>query len=267
MSAAPRSCLYFGTVMHQRLRPRRHRLNYRVFTLYVDLDELPALHRRLRFFSHNRFNLLALHDADHGDGAQAPAAWVRQQLATAGIDTRGGRIGLLCYPRLLGYAFNPISVYFCFDSCDALAAVLYEVHNTFGERHSYLMRVEPGAPEPVRHRCAKRFHVSPFIAMEATYHFRLRPPGERLSIAIAETDAGGPLLHAATTGERTPLTDARLVAALLRYPLMTVKVIAGIHWEALKLWLKGVAVHRKPAPPATPVTIVPAGGPAEREGR
>jgi hypothetical protein len=244
--------------MHQRLRPRRHRLAYRVFAIYVDLDALPALERGLRLFSLNRFNLFSLHDADHGDGAGSPAGWARRQLANAGIAEAGARIGLLCYPRLLGYVFNPISVYFCFDRNQALRAVIYEVHNTFGERHSYLVPLDPGAPEPIRHCCAKRLHVSPFIGMEATYRFHLRSPGKRLAFAIAATDADGPLLHAATTGRRVALTDGALAAAALRFPLMTIKVIAAIHWEALKLWLKGAAVHRKPAPPDAAVTVVSA---------
>jgi hypothetical protein len=258
MIGAPQSCLYFGSVMHRRLRHRRHRLAYRVFTLYVDLDELPALQRRLRLFSWNRFNLFGLNDADLGDGIGSPASWARRQLARAGLAHAGARIGLLCYPRVLGYVFNPISVYFCFDRRGTLGAVIYEVHNTFGERHSYLVPVDPDAPGPFRHHCAKRLHVSPFIGMEATYHFRLGVPGERLSFAIAETDADGPVLQAAATGARVALTDRALVSAFLRYPFMTLKVIAAIHWEALRLWLKGLPVHRKPAPPAAAVTIVPA---------
>lgn len=258
--SAIESCLYLGAVVHCRLRPRRHRLRYRVFMLYVDLDALPALARRLRLFSLNRFNLFSLHDADHGDGSGPPAAWVRRHLAAAGIPEAGARIGLACYPRLLGYAFNPISVYFCFDRDAALRAVVYEVNNTFGERHSYLVPIAAGASEPIRHRSAKRLHVSPFIGMQTTYHFRLRVPAGRYSLAIAETDRAGPLLHAAASGRRATLSDATLAAAALRYPLMTLKVIAAIHWEALKLWLKGVPVYRKPRPPAGAVTVLPAAG-------
>jgi hypothetical protein len=256
MSAPLESCLYIGRVMHRRLRPRRHRLDYRVFSLYVDLDDLPALTRRLRLFAHNRFSLLALHDADHGDGGTPLARWARGVLQEAGIALPGGRIGLLCYPRLLGYVFNPISVYYCFDRSGRLGAVLYEVHNTFGERHTYVVPVDAAGPGPVRHSAAKRLHVSPFIGMQATYRFRLHAPDERLSLAIREDDADGPLLHAALSGARTELTDASLLRTVLRFPLMTLKVILGIHWEALRLWLKGVAVHRKPAPPASPVTVV-----------
>lgn len=257
MTVPVESCLYFGAVMHQRLRPRTHRLDYRVFALYVDLDELPALGRALRWFSHNRFNLLSLRERDHGDGSGDLRGWVDGVLADAGVDLRGGRIGLLCYPRLLGYAFNPIAVYFCFDREGALAAVLYQVNNTFGDRHCYLARIPAEAAQTLRHDCGKVLHVSPFIGMDARYHFRVRAPGERLMLAIDETDGEGLLLHAATTGRRAALDDRNILRALVSYPLMTLKVIAGIHWEALKLWHKGVAFHSRPAAPAVMVSVMP----------
>ena len=184
MTGPVESCLYFGAVMHQRLRPRRHRLDYRVFAFYVDLDELPALDRRLRWFSHNRFNLLSLRETDHGDGQGDLRGWVGRELAQAGIDLAGGRVGLLCYPRLFGYAFNPLAVYFCFDRDGALAAVLAEVNNTFGDRHCYLARAPRDGGSTLRHACAKALYVSPFIGMDARYQFRVRPPAERLALAI-----------------------------------------------------------------------------------
>lgn len=257
MTGAVESCLYFGAVMHQRLRPRRHRLDYRVFALYADLDDLPALGRRLRWFSHDRFNLLSLREKDHGDGRGDLRFWVGRELARAGIDLAGGRVGLLCYPRLFGYAFNPIAVYFCFDRADALVAILYQVNNTFGDRHCYLARVRGNDQQILRHACAKNLYVSPFIGMEAQYRFRVRAPDERLMLAIDELDRDGLLLQAATTGRRAVLDDRNILRALLSYPLMTLKVIAGIHWEALKLWRKGVALHRRPPAPATMVSVMP----------
>jgi DUF1365 family protein len=250
------SSLYFGTVVHQRLRPVRHELSYRVFSLLLDLDEIPALARRLRLFSHNRFNLLSFHDRDHGGRRAEPIRpHVEAQLARAGIALEGGPIRLLCFPRVLGYVFNPLSIYFCHHRGGALRAVLYEVSNTFGEQHGYLIPVDQEQGEIVRQSCAKEFYVSPFMAMECRYEFRLTPPAERLAVFIRQSDRDGPLLHASLEGSRAPISDATLFGALLRYPLMTVKVIAGIHWEALRLWRKGLRIVPRPAPPREAVTI------------
>ena len=249
------ACLYFGSVMHERLRPRRHALRYRVFSLLVELDEIPALAARLALFSHNRFNLFAFHDRDHGrrDGS-ALRPHVEASLARAGIALDGGAIRLLCFPRMLGYVFNPLSIYFCHHRDGDLRAILYEVRNTFGEMHSYLIPAShAGAVQ--RQSCDKTFYVSPFMEMACRYEFRLAVPGERLAVTIRQTDAAGPVLHASLEGRRVPLTDRALVLAFLRYPLMTLKVIAGIHWEAAKLWRKGLRPLPRPAPPRDAVTI------------
>lgn len=258
-AAASRSCLYFGRVMHKRLRPFRHRLDYRVFSLYLDLDELPALARRLRLFSHNRWNLFAFQDRDHGARDGAPLrAWIDGRLAEAGIDLEGGAVRLLCFPRVLGYVFNPLTIWFCHHRSGRLAAVLYEVRNTFGEKHGYLIPVDPArAPgAPILQSCDKAFYVSPFIAMTATYHFRLAEPDERLAVLIRQWTPEGELLIASQTGQRRPLTDARLAGAFFAYPLMTLKVIGAIHWHALKLWRKGAKIVPRPAPPARAVSHV-----------
>ena len=250
------SALYFGTVVHRRLRPRRHALGYRVFAFLVDLDELPTLARQLRFFSHNRFNLFSIHDRDHGSrdgGAMRP--FIEAALARAGIAPDGGAIRLLTFPRMLGYVFNPLSIYFCHRRDGSLRALLYEVRNTFGEMHAYLIPVRGTGGALVRQCCAKEFYVSPFLAMECRYAFRLAIPGERLAVTIRETDHDGPILHASLEGRRAALDDRALLGAFLRYPLMTLKVIAGIHWEALKLWRKGVGLVPHPPPPREALTI------------
>ena len=250
------SCLYFGSVLHQRLRPRRHDLSYRVFSLLLDLDEAPTLAKRLRLFSYNRFNLFSFYDRDHGHRRnETLRPYVEAQLARASITLEGGAIRLLCFPRVLGYVFNPLSIYFCHHRDGSLRAILYEVSNTFGEQHSYLIPVQAGAGEMVSQSCAKEFYVSPFMAMECRYGFRLAPPGERLAVNIRQTDRDGLILHANLEGERAPLDDATLARAFLRYPLMTLKVIGGIHWEALKLWRKGLRPLPHPAPPRDAVTI------------
>ncbi|MCZ7660171.1 MAG: DUF1365 family protein [Xanthobacteraceae bacterium] len=170
-----RSSLYVGAVMHRRLRPRPHRFRYRAYWLLLDLDELDQLARRLRWFSHNRANAVSLHDADHGDGSATPLrAQIARRLAAEGIDLEGGRVQLLCMPRTLGYCFNPLSVYFCHRGDGALAAVIYEVHNTFGARHSYVLPAAGAGA--VRQHCRKSFYVSPFLDMELRYDFRVAVP-------------------------------------------------------------------------------------------
>ncbi len=233
------SALYEGSVMHRRLAPRRHRFRYRVFSLLLDLDELATMDKELRFFGRNRRALFEFRDSDHGDGVDLRAGASRM-LGEAGIEA-DGPIRILCYPRMMGYVFNPISVWFCYRGDETLAATIYEVHNTYGERHSYVLPVDD--TRAVRQTAAKTFFVSPFLSQDCVYRFRTIPPGERVDIGIQETEAGVPILTACFTGARRPLTDATLLSALLRYPLMTLKVTVAIHFEAVRLMLKGVRRH------------------------
>jgi DUF1365 family protein len=249
------SALYAGTVVHARLRPTKHRLRYRIFTLLLDLDELP--HLGLRWFSHNRFNLFSFHDRDHGDGTPTPLRdQIGAHLRAAGYPDDGGPVRLLSMPRLFGYAFNPLSVYFCHRRDGSLLAVLHEVNNTFGERHCYLLPVEDQGDDVIRQSCQKCFYVSPFMDMAMTYNFRITPPAARVAVAIETSDADGPMLEAVFDGSRQPLTDRTLLRALLAYPLLTLKVVAGIHWEALKLWRKGMRLRPRPQPPRDLVTAI-----------
>ena len=255
------SALYRGRVMHRRLRPKRHRLAYRLAMVLLDLDELDELDRKLRLFSLARWNLYSFCERDHGNRSAEP---LRQQierlLSQAGLSDAAARIALLTMPRLLGFAFNPISLYYCYTSDGALRAVIYEVNNTFGQRHSYLIEVGNHAGPAIHQAAPKRLHVSPFMAMEQSYTFRLIAPGDQLSLAITSRDAHGPLLFALLEGTRQPLNDAALLRTFAAMPLMTFKVVAGIGWEALKLWLKRVPVHRRPAAPPPPLSIVKAAG-------
>ena len=252
------SALYRGRVTHRRTRPRPHRLDYRVFWLLLDLCEIDDLDGRMRLFSRNRFNLLSFHDRDHGDGSATPLrAQVETLLARAGLDIGGGPIRLLTMPRVLGYVFNPISLFYCHRPDGGLAAMIYEVTSTFGVRHAYLIPV-PAADQAagrISQSAAKALHVSPFMGMEMDYEFRGRVPGERLELSIAGFDAEGPLITAALSAARRPLTDGAVLAATAAIPLLTLKVVAAIHWEALKLWLKGVKPRPAPAPAAEPVTL------------
>lgn len=250
------SALYAGVVVHQRLRPRLHRLRYRMVQGLFDLDELDAAGTRLRFFSRNRFNLFAFHDRDYGDGSDTPLrAQIETLLAGAGLAPDGGAIRLLAMPRVLGHIFNPISVWFCHRRDGRLLALIYEVTNTHRQRHAYLIPVADMPPAIIRQRCAKTLYVSPFMDMDMTYDFAVRPPGERVMIRVDGSDAAGPLIGAAFAARRRPLTDAQLLRAFFTVPLVTLKTVAGIHWEALKLWLKGVAIRRVPPPPGSAVTI------------
>jgi len=259
--STPASAIYDGTVSHRRVRPRRHNLSYRVFSLLLDLDELPALDRRLRLFGYNRPAALSFRDRDHGPGDGTPAAqWVRTNLRDAGLEAAGARILALTYPRMFGYVFNPLTIYYCLDEQDRPGAVLYEVSNTFGERHSYLLPIETGpggrpSAWPVRQATDKAFYVSPFFDVSGGYRFQLSEPGAQLTAAVTHVDADGARLAAVFHGRKIALHDGALARMLLLHPLMTLKVFAGIHWEALKLWRKGLPLAARPEPPAQAVSV------------
>ncbi len=253
-----RSAIYVGSVMHRRLRPRRHHFRYRAFWLLLDLDELVDLSSRLRWFSYNRSNLFSLNDSDHGDGSATPLrTQIERQVAEAGIDLAGGRIQLLCMPCTLGYCFNPLSIFFCYRASGALAAVVYQVHNTFAQRHSYIIPVED-VGQTLHQRCRKLFYVSPFMDMDLRYDFRIVGPDERIQVGVCASRADAPVLNAVLAGSREPLTDRNLIRLCMRMPAITLKVIAAIHWEALKLWVKRIRFRRRPAPLERGTTIVSA---------
>jgi hypothetical protein len=265
MSVRTSSALYRGRVVHTRAFPRRHRLSYGVWYLLLDLDELPELDRKVPGFAVDRPGPVSFRSVDHGPRDGGPLRpWIEGHLASAGIDLEGGPIRLLCFPRVLGYVFNPLSVWFCHHRDGTLRAILYEVSNTFGERHSYLVPTEPARPGgTVRRAFDKELFVSPFIDMAARYDFRTRVPDGRLSVVVRADVAEGRVLTAALRAVREPLSGATLARAFFRTPLLTLKVIGGIHWEALKLWRKGAPYRRRGAPPAHEVTVLgPAAAPA-----
>lgn len=249
------SALYVGRVRHQRFRPKPHALSYRVFWMLLDLDEIDRLAASLRLFSRNRFNLYAFRDADYGDRSGRPLrAQIAAILADAGIAHDGGPIRLLTMPRILGYAFNPLSTYFCYRRDGSLCATVYEVHNTFGEVHSYVSPAEGGGG-PLRQEAGKLFHVSPFMGLDMHYDFAVVPPAERVSIAIDGHDADGRLIAAAMSGHRAALSDGALLRLLASHPLLTLKVTAAIHWHALRLLAKRIPWWPHPAPPERPFSL------------
>lgn len=247
--------LYLCRVFHARFRPFRHQFTYGVYSLLLDLDRLDRLPRPL---THNRPGLLSFQDKDHGRRDGSPLRpWVEGLLAEQGVSLEGGPIRLFCFPRVLGYTFNPLSIYFCHGPDQALRAIVYEVKNTFGDQHCYVVPTPDGlsAKGELLHGHAKEFHVSPFFAIDGSYRFRLSPPGDGIAIDIRYGDADGDLLVATQTGRRVALTTRNLLSAIARHPLVTLKVIAGIHWEALKLWRKGARFHRRPDPPVRRVPL------------
>jgi len=252
------AALYFGDVMHARLKPIGHRFSYRVMSLLIDLDRLDEADRLSPLFAVNRAALYSFHEADHGerDGSSL-RAYAQRCGASRGIDLSGGRVTLLCYPRLFGYTFNPLSVYFCHHADGTLGLMIYEVRNTFGDIHSYVLPVKPGETScaGIRQEQDKLFYVSPFIEMAMRYRFRISPPGEDVKLRILETDHDGPLLAATFTGRRSALTSAALLRSFAALPLLTFKIMAAIHWQALRLWLKGARLVprlRAPADLAAP---------------
>jgi DUF1365 family protein len=247
----PDSRIYLTQVMHQRLFPVHYRFSYPVFSLLLDLDQLEEQCNKLSLLSLDRFNLLSFNRKDHGprDGSSL-MSWARELLSKQGLDLTGGKIQLLCFPRILGYAFNPISIWYCYDNEGNLRALICEVNNTFKEHHFYLIHDHGNRLNwPVREIKQKQFHVSPLISMNGEYHFTFHQPSERLGVVIHEYQNDHLMLTASQTGRSYPLTDRRLIHALIRTPLMTFKVMVAIHWQALKIWLKGAQFFAKPKPP------------------
>jgi DUF1365 family protein len=252
-----RSRLYVGDVIHHRLKPKAHRFRYSVFSMLVNLDELPDLHRKLRLFSHNGWNIFSFLNRDHGprDGRDL-RGWVETEAEKSSVNLEGGAILVLCYPRMFGYVFNPLTVYFCHDKTGHLSCILYEVSNTFGEKHTYVIPVKSMTGNRVEQSCDKQFYVSPFLPISGRYAFKVTPPEDEVAVVINHDNDDGPVLNAWFTGARAPLSDRRLARLLITHPLMTFKVIIGIHWEALRLWRKGVSIFRRHPAPASPATFV-----------
>ncbi len=253
------SAIYESVVRHQRFQPMGHALKYGVYSLLLDLDEIDDLTDDIPFFSRNRWNLVSFHDKDHGprDGSSL-RTWFENHVSDAGVDLGDGSIQILVFPRILGYTFNPITVWFGHDADGDLRAVLYEVHNTFGHAHSHLAIVPKGASgrRMPQHGFDKTLHVSPFFDQIGRYRITLTPPRGRYRIVIEYLDDdGGKLLTASQDGDRVELTSRSLLRQFFAQPLLTLKVIAGIHWEAVKLFRKGAKYRPVPEPPAEELEI------------
>jgi uncharacterized protein len=239
------SCIYSGIVIHKRFKPKKHYFSYKVFSLLIDLREIRTIEKKINFFSYNNFNILSFYDIDHGprDG-NSLHKWVKKNLRKAKIDTKDIKIKLLCYPRFFGYVFNPLSIFYCYNKSLKLKAILYEVKNTFGEQHTYLFRCKTSSKLEF-HKCNKKFYVSPFIKMKTFYNFKLSKPGKKMEISIKQNDADGPLLFAHQSGKKIKLNNKNLLYQFLKHPFMSFKIIIAIHFEAFRLWLKGVKLVKK----------------------
>lgn len=254
----PAAAWYLGRTTHGRVAPFAHRFAYRTASILIDVDRLDAAAACSRLFSIDRFNMFSFHRRDHGGREDAPLRpWAETAFARAGIGLSGGRLELLCFPRVLGYVFNPLSVWFGHGPDGALRGVIYQVHNTFGDAHAYVC---PATVDGVqRHDTAKIFHVSPFFPVSGRYRFKLKAPDGRYRLSIQyDGTHGDPVFFAAHAAEEKPLTTASARSVFFTLPLSTHRAIWGIHWEALKIWRKGGRYHRRPKPPA-PVSVITQG--------
>ena len=236
------SCIYNVVITHSRFKPVKHFLKYKTFSLFIDLDEIEKLDKDISVFSYNKFNIFSFYDKDHGDrDGKVLKAWVLENLRKFDVDENINNIKLLCYPRVFGYVFNPLSIFYCYRD-NTLKAIFYEVKNTFNEQHTYIFKVKDN--NKIEQKCKKKFYVSPFMDMDTYYNFKLTNPDEKLSISIKQTDNEDVVLTAVQTGTRKDFTFKQLIINLFIYPLMSIKIISAIHFEALLLWKKG-AIYRK----------------------
>jgi len=231
------SCIYNGFVSHTRFKPVKHSLKYNTFSLFIDLDEIKNLTKNNPIFSFNKFNIFSFYNIDHGNrDGKCLKNWVKANLKKFEIDQNINSVKLLCYPRIFGYVFNPLSIFYCYDGKN-LKAILYEVKNTFNEQHTYIFKVK--SKDVISQTCKKKFYVSPFMDMDTYYKFDLLNPDEQLSVIIKQSDKEGIILTAVQKGQKKAFSFKQLLINFLTYPLMTFKIIGAIHFEALRLWKKG----------------------------
>jgi DUF1365 family protein len=239
------SAIYNGQVIHKRFKPKVHYFKYKVFSLLLDLSELEKLDKKVNFFSFNKFNLISFHEKDHGerDGSSLKL-WVQKNLEKNNIQNTDIKIKILCYPRIFGFVFNPLSVFYVYNLEGQLISILYEVKNTFGEQHTYIFKVLKDS-NLIQNNCSKKFHVSPFIEMNCNYFFRLLKPGNKISVIIDQYDSEDKVLYASQDGIRSDFNTKQLIKSYLKHPIMTFKIILAIHYEAFRLWAKGIKFIKK----------------------
>ena len=238
------TCIYKGFVTHRRFKPLRHYFSYKTFSILFDLKEIEDLHKKIGIFSFNKFNIFSFYNKDHGsrDGNNL-TEWVKKNLKNYNLDFNVSKIKLLCFPRVLGYVFNPLSVFYCYGG-NILKAILYEVKNTFNEQHTYIFPVN-NSSKIITQQCNKKFYVSPFIKMDTFYNFRLTEPEESIRILIKQTDKEGKVLVACQIGNRQTMSFKNLLVNFFTHPMMTFKIMISIHYEALRIWKKGAIFQKR----------------------
>jgi hypothetical protein len=248
------AALYVGRTVHQRFAPRPHRFSYGIFQILLDVDRLEEAAAGLKLFRLGKFGLFSFDAADHGARDGAPLrSWVEDKLADAGLSVTAYTIRLLTFPRLLGFVFNPLSIFFVHGPDERLEAVIYEVNNTFGQTHAYVTPATGEGDE--RQEVDKAFFVSPFYGVEGGYRFRLSPPGKSFDLVIGKQLAGETDFVATLSASRRPLTDGALMKLFFAMPLMTLGVVVAIHWEALRLWFKGAHFYSRPPGPRAGASV------------
>ena len=248
------TCIYTGNVSHRRFKPIKHYFSYRTFSILFSLDELESLEKKISLFSYNKFNLFSFYNKDHGDrSGENLSDWVKKNLKQNDLNFNISKIKLLCFPRIFGYVFNPLSIFYCYDNVN-LKVILYEVKNTFNEQHTYIFPVDQNSKIISQH-CNKKFYVSPFIEMETYYNFRLTEPNERLKVYIKQTDKVDKVLIACQTGKRRTMSTQQLLINFLFHPMMTFKILFAIHFEALRLWKKGATFKKREVKNKNRVTL------------
>jgi uncharacterized protein len=242
----------FGQVRHKRIKPVEHAFAYPTYFLMLPMRSMAnASSTANASIKRNRWAPLSFYDKDHGDGRADSLGWIDELLKSEGITDATGEVWLLCYPRVLGYTFKPVSFWYCHRTDGTLRAIVVEVNNTFGERHCYLLDKPVFGAEQI---ASKVFHVSPFNHVEGNYRFRFMTTNQNTLARVDYDDGMGPLLETSVSGELEPITPQSIRKALWRYPMMTFGVIARIHWQALKLWRKRIAYVAKPTPPELFIT-------------
>ena len=238
------TCIYRGFVTHRRFKPVRHYFSYKTFSILFDLTELEELHKKIGIFSFNKFNIFSFYNKDHGsrDGSDL-TEWVKTNLKKYNLNFNISKIKLLCFPRIFGYVFNPLSIFYCYEG-NILKAILYEVKNTFNEQHTYVFPVADNL-KIITQQCNKKFYVSPFIEMDTLYNFRLTEPGENIKILIKQTDKIDKVLVACQVGKKQPMSLKQLIINFFIHPMMTLKIILSVHYEALRLWKKGAIFQNR----------------------
>ena len=237
-----KSCIYNGGVTHTRFKPIKHHLKYKTFSLFLDLEEIEKLDKENIIFSFNKINIFSFYNKDHGErDGKSLKEWVLKNLKKFNIHQNITQIKLLCYPRIFGYVFNPLSIFYCSEG-NNLKVIFYEVKNVFNEQHTYVFKIKNN--ENIEQKCKKKFYVSPFMDMETYYNFKLINPKEKLSVFIKQTDEKETILTATQTGDKKEFSFNQLMLNFFKYPLMTIKIMTSIHYEAFLLWKKG-AIYRK----------------------